>query len=160
VAGADKEEFKPLLRDGFHTFGLDDRWRLCVERFPGSDTRPEIMANLEHLLVQINEQMIPAEIWIDGSFLTEKLNPDDVDIVMIVTRATFEGLSTEQRLFLDDFSTVSMYDDLRIDNYGAVVDETDHGKGVYSYWRRQFGVSRGGEMKGILQVSVPFVVTQ
>jgi hypothetical protein len=97
-------------------------------------------------------------IWIDGSFMTKKLNPDDVDIALILSRSEFESLSTKQRLFFEHFRDTSFYDHLRIDNYGVVIDETDLGQWIYSYWLRQFGFSRKDEMKGILKVPVPLVV--
>ena len=158
MVGGDKEEFEPLLPVGFHSLDTDRRWRLCVEEFPTSDTRAVIMANLERLIATINSQGIVGNIWIDGSFMTKKLNPDDVDIALILSRSEFESLSTKQRLFFEHFRDTSFYDHLRIDNYGVVIDETDLGQWIYSYWLRQFGFSRKDEMKGILKVPVPLVV--
>jgi len=118
------------------------------------------MRNLEDKIADINQHAIPGEIWIDGSFLTEKLNPDDADIALLIARAAYQGLSFGQRRFFNDFRGTSLYDQFRIDNYGIVLDPTrpeDHW--MYAYWLRQFGFSRADEMKGILRVPVPFVVT-
>ena len=51
--------------------------RTCVDRFPQSITRPGIMVNLEYLIGLVNQKALNGEIWIDGSFLTEKLNTKD-----------------------------------------------------------------------------------
>jgi hypothetical protein len=73
MAGADKQDWRPLLPAGFHDLDQNALRRLCVERFPESVTRPQIMRNLEAAITQINQQAISGEIWIDGSILTEKL---------------------------------------------------------------------------------------
>jgi len=117
------------------------------------------MNNLESAISEINRQSIPGTIWIDGSFLTEKLNPDDADIALIVSRQSLVSLSVAQRDFFDNFSTTSYYDRYKIDNYGIVLDPSaafDHW--LYAYWLRQFGWSRDDKMKGILTVQVPFLV--
>jgi hypothetical protein len=117
------------------------------------------MANLENTISEINRQAIQGNVWIDGSFLTEKLNPDDADIALMVTRPVFQGLSRSQRQFFDDFSHTSRYPKYKIDNYGVVLDLNDaEGHWWSAYWLRQFGFSRGGELKGIVLVSVPFLV--
>jgi hypothetical protein len=84
VAGADKQEFPPLLAAGFHKTDLAGLRRLAVIRFPDSFTRPSIMTHLEQIVGRINSAAIAGEIWVDGSFLTEKLNPEDVDVLLVV----------------------------------------------------------------------------
>jgi hypothetical protein len=129
MAGANKDEWPPLLKAGFHEFDQVARRRLCVERFADSVTRPRIMQNLETKIIEINHQAIPGEIWIDGSFLTEKLNPDDADIALILSRASLLGLSPAQRGWFNAFRGTSLYDQYRIDNYGIILDPTqDEGR--------------------------------
>ena len=159
MAGANKEEFPPLLPAGFHRLDVNARRRLCVDHFGNSVTRPRIMSNLESTITAVNGQGIAGEIWIDGSFLTEKLNPDDADVALVLSPASLYALSPGQRQFFDNFSGQSLYDRYRIDNYAFVLDPNkveDHW--WYAYWLRQFGWSCGNEMKGIVSVSVPFVV--
>ena len=130
-----------------------------MERFPHSVTRPLILNNLEATIAGINQQGITGAIWIDGSFLTEKLNPDDADIALVLTSATLNALTPSQRRFFDHFRSTSLYDQFKIDNYGIAFDPSnDDGQWMYAYWLRQFGFSRSDEMKGILRVQVPFVV--
>lgn len=159
MAGADKEEFSPLLPAGFHCLDPTGRQRLCVERFPDSVTRPRIMRSVEAVIALINQQAISGEIWIDGSFLTEKLNPDDADIAFLIPGTVLRSLNAAQRSFFDSFCKTSYYEQFRIDNYGVAIDAgAPNGQWLYAYWLRQFGFSRAEEMKGILQIPVPFVV--
>jgi hypothetical protein len=118
------------------------------------------MKNLENTIVAINRQALRGEIWIDGSFLTEKLNPDDADIALVMSRVAYGSLTPSQRQFFNDFRGTSMYDQYRIDNYGIVLDlARPEDQWMLAYWLRQFGFSRASEMKGIVRVAVPFVVT-
>jgi hypothetical protein len=48
-----KQEFPPLLGEGFHQMSLADMEDLCVVRFPLSTTRADIMAGLELIVKQI-----------------------------------------------------------------------------------------------------------
>lgn len=159
MAGASKAEFKPLLPPGLHPHDLDGLRRLCVDRFPESITRPRIMQKLSDLVSLINRTSIPAKVWVDGSFLTEKLNPDDVDIVLVVDKLALLGCSDEARQFVEWFRNTRLYELYRCDNYFFVVDDSDpRSEYVYAYWLRQFGFSRGVEMKGLAVVSCPYVV--
>ena len=159
MAGADKPEFPPLLPAGFHNLDAAARQRICVDRFPASVTRTRILRNVESVVVEVNQQGIQGEIWVDGSFLTEKLNPDDADIAFVIPVPVFRSLTPAQRRYFDAFRQTSLYDQYRIDNYGIAVDGSDpKGQWLYAYWLRQFGFSRSSEMKGIIQIPVPFVV--
>jgi hypothetical protein len=159
VAESNKQEFIPLLSAGFHSLDGEGRKRICQSRFPDSVTRPRILQNLEALIDLINSQSITGEIWIDGSFLTEKLNPDDADLIWLISADTHKSLNADQKKFFDAFKSESYYERHRIDNYVAVFDPNDSAaQWLYAYWLRQFGFSRDDKMKGILQVKFPFLV--
>jgi hypothetical protein len=160
VAGVSKQEWPPLLRLGFHDLDAGSRRRICLDRFQESITRKGILANLESIIDLINRQAITGEIWIDGSFLTEKLNPDDVDLAFVISRAAHLGMNAGQQQFFDGLNDSRLYDQYRLDSYGITIDQgTDVGRYVHAYWLRQFGFSRSDQPKGIIRVSVPYVVT-
>lgn len=159
MAGATKEEFPPLLPAGFHQIDPVGRHRLCVDRFPASVTRPRIMKNIEAIVAQINQHGIQGDIWVDGSFLTEKLNPDDADVALVISADVLRTLDASQRGFFNTFKATSLYDAYRIDNYGVAIDSNNpSGEWLYAYWLRQFGFSRTDKPKGILKITVPFTV--
>lgn len=159
MAGADKIEYAPLLGAGLHNLSSDSRRRLCLERFPSSITRKKIYENVESLTATINSHAIKGIIWVDGSFLTEKLNPDDADILLLVGSDDYRHFSQPQRDFVERLSSQSLYDKYRLDNYVAVVGQDATGQYQYAYWLRQFGFGRDNRMKGILTITVPFLVT-
>jgi hypothetical protein len=80
---------------------LGDLTGMCVTKFPLSATRPKIMAGLEHVIAEVQKTGLEAEIWIDGSFLTEKVNPEDSDIVVRITGQAYSKATSAQLAILD-----------------------------------------------------------
>lgn len=154
-----KEEFLPLLSVGFHDFDVTALRRLCVERFPQSITRAKIMGGLENVLSLLQSNGLRGDLWIDGSFTTEKLNPDDVDIILVMDASDFRALSQEQADFFRKFARTSLKEQYRCDNYGMVRDENHpQNEWTLAYWLRQFGFSRSDTMKGLAVIKLPYLV--
>jgi hypothetical protein len=89
MAGALKPEFPPLLAPGRHAMARDELRVLCVTNplFSISKRRPDVMASLENLLNALSTESIRSEVWVDGSFLTQKIEPEDVDLVIVFQEA-------------------------------------------------------------------------
>lgn len=92
-----KPELPPLLSPGLHRMTMDELWRLCVGRFPNSSTRERLFEGFCNLKSVLVRAAISAEIWIDGSFLTEKIDADDVDFVMKLDGDIFCSWSSAQQ---------------------------------------------------------------
>ena len=116
------------------------------------------MANLRKILAEMQAQGMRGDVWVDGSFLTEKLNPDDVDIVLVVSGDEFLAMGPRSRTFFQWFSTTSLYDTHKCDNYGFVKDQAAESEYAYAFWLKQFGFSRGEDMKGLAVIKLPFLV--
>ena len=71
--------------------------RYCVDGFPLSKTRAKIMAGLAEVIERLSAYRVVGELWVDGSFLTEKINPGDVDIVLRVPSSVYDDGTSEQR---------------------------------------------------------------
>jgi hypothetical protein len=96
---------------------------------------------------------------VDGSFLTEKLNPEDADIILAISGAELRGLNAHQRQFFDWYRTSRLRHPYRCDNYGIVIEDgVPECEWLHAYWLRQFGFSRADEMKGLAVIKVPFLV--
>ena len=84
----DKLCFPPLLYPGFHAFDDESLRLLCVDAFPNSERRDMLYYNYMHLMADIrsiNKQFkCFVEVWIDGSFTTEKPEPDDIDMLLVI----------------------------------------------------------------------------
>lgn len=145
---------------------IEEVRRICVTDFPLSMRRGMIMASLELLLAELTAQGISADVWIDGSFLTGKQEPDDVDLVLSVASDVYDNGTLLQRQTLD--SIANQIVDLK-PNYHChafVYYEYPVGNPFYEvgvrareYWKKQFGFSRRKEIKGMPVVKIPIGTT-
>jgi hypothetical protein len=118
------------------------------------------MDGLEQVLTQVSETKLKAEAWIDGSFLTEKPEPDDSDLVVRVTGWDFALASPEQEAVVNWLNDADLKPGYFCDSYCFVEYESSHplagvGEWCRAYWIRQFGFSRETEMKGLAVVKLP-----
>src|SRR5688572_27438934 len=76
---------------------------MCVDAFPLSKNRERIMTGLEAVLQRLEEMAVVGDLWVDGSFLTEAIDPADVDVVLHVTPDFFDSATQGQRDFMNDW---------------------------------------------------------
>jgi hypothetical protein len=72
-------EYPPLLPIGRHQMSMADLRQLCVSEFPLSTTRDRIMSGFEEVVRKLDSVGIVGEVWVNGSFLTKKIDPNDID---------------------------------------------------------------------------------
>lgn len=92
-----KEEFTPLLSAGIHELSLEEIERIGVSDFPKSKRRKEIFDKAKFFLSELLELGVIDEIWADGSFLTEKQEPDDIDLVVFGNAGKLNALTGTAR---------------------------------------------------------------
>lgn len=158
-----KQEYPPLLPLGWHPMDMAALRRLCVGRFPMSITRPGIMDGFEVVVSQLNQSGLRMELWVNGSFVTEKLNPSDVDFLARaegphIDAATIAQKRVWQWLAQTDLKTPHKYDAYTLSEHpeGHVLGEFSEWR--RAYWLRQFGFSRGDDEKGLAVIRLPFVI--
>lgn len=158
MAAASKTEFPPLLGTGMHEMPLAHIRALCVEGFPLSTTRDGHMRGVEALCGSLSAALIPSHVWIDGSFLTQKIDPADVDLAVRLHFATLPNPSTEQIALIDRIQKKQF---AGCDSYVFIEYPQGHphhptGDMMHAYWQRQFGFTRGDQFKGVATVRTPF----
>lgn len=139
-----KPDFPGLLPEGLHPMALSGVRDLCVNGFPNSESRGNIMDSLEGMLQRLDDTGIPADIWIDGSFVTEKINPHDVDIVALIPGHVYNSGSTEIRETIEWVKSDDIYESHKVDGHvvpffpkdDPMRPVTDDG---IKYWLRVFG---------------------
>lgn len=153
------EESPPLLPAGFHEMTLADIRALCVgaKRFATSTARSGLMDSLDGLVGRLNRGKIAGELWVDGSFLTEEINPRDVDLSLRVGGPFYDAASARTRKLID--SVEFLRDTERIDGYVQMewpVGDPSYGLGQQNrdVWEKQWGRSRSGGAKGIAVVKL------
>lgn len=94
-----------------------------VNSFQGSQRRPVLYRHLEEFFAFLMTAGFPCELWVDGSLLTQKEEPDDLDLAVIIDRDAYDQLTDEQR---------QIWDRLAKEPYSAEVDS-------FAYVRRLRG---------------------
>lgn len=102
-----KTDYPPLLPEGFHPVTVERLRELCVDHamFKYAKERGRLFDNLLAVLDRVGQSGIPFEVWVDGSFLTQKLNPDDVDVVLRIHVDDWNQATNEQRVQIDWISS-------------------------------------------------------
>jgi hypothetical protein len=132
--------------------------QVCVTPFPLSTIRPTIFDGLMTFVQKLESAEVPGELWLDGSFLTEKINPKDVDVVLRVDGSVYNAGTPDQKEAID-WVIANQKLTLKCDSY--VFFEYPHGDPLhdegrwwYSYWHKQWGFSREIDPKGIAVLSL------
>ncbi len=110
-------DYPGLLPPGLHFKTLVNLRELCVTPFQRSSTRPNLMDSLESACKRLIDASLPIDLWVDGSFLTEKLDPRDVDLVARVPGHVYNSSSQAMRDALTWFTDDTRQDDLSLDDY-------------------------------------------
>jgi hypothetical protein len=157
-----KPEFPPLLERGFHIWTMPQVRAGLVKAFATSLTRRGIMDGLDRFVARLDDAGITGELWLDGSFLTEKIDPEDVDCLIRVSSDLYDGDSAK-RAVIDWASEVD-----RRETHSCDADkwvEYIEGHPLFGrsdsdreFWTEWFGKSRGGVPKGIVVVVLPTVM--
>lgn len=116
------------------------------------------MCNLKKMVDTLRDAGIEGSLWVDGSFLTKKIDPEDVDVALQVSSEFVSQATQEQQLALLRFAELRQTD-YRSDAYIFFVypegDARNHDvSDGRAFWLKHFGASRGGQGKGLAVVSL------
>ena len=131
---------------------------LCVGPFPLSKNRAQIMAGFERLLAKLAKEGIKAEIWIDGSFISKKLNPSDIDILVCADAETYDANSSVRHV-LDWLGKEDLKPKYFCDSYLQLDYPEGHKNRELSErtklsWRRWFHTDRSGNSRGLAAILI------
>jgi len=85
---------------------LEQFEEVFVLDFPNSSTRPKLFDNYLRFLYRMQDEIFPFfEQWIDGSFVTLKENPNDIDLVTFIDYRIWD-IKPEEKL--DEFWSFSL----------------------------------------------------
>ena len=95
-----KVEFPPLLGAGFHKLTAAELKAIALDKFSLSKSRATLWGNLSAKLDELKSLGLKCDVWVDGSFLTQKIDPDDVDLVIDIPINAFANLTSAQLDFV------------------------------------------------------------
>ena len=144
-------EHTPLFEPGFRDVPFDklneSLTKLLVSPFGGSRHRELLLTRLLALLTEVRGVCIFTEAWIDGSFVTDKEEPNDVDVLLWYN--TVSSVSPrELRVYRELKDSDLMMTHFRCDVYLA----KNGNDRLRMYWENWFGKDRIGSQKGIIRV--------
>jgi hypothetical protein len=152
------DEAAPLLPPGRHVMAWEQLQQITVDTFPDSMTRFRIWRGIRFIVERLEEAGIDAEIWVDGSFVTEKPDPADADMVFWVPFGQYQHGTHSQRDAIEWLSE-NLRGVLACDTYIAFHYPEEHpGRERMAerqeYWQALFGTGRLGTPKGIAVVHI------
>jgi len=143
-----------LNDDGFLPSGIWDctlaelRERFGI--FSGSDQRPRLFARLDDLFQTMQRSGLFEALLVDGSFVTAKPAPNDIDLVAVL----LPGHNFERDLPMSEYALVSRAMLRR--RYGFDVVIAEKGNALYKTYVEFFSRVRDipGASKGMLRLSL------
>ncbi|WP_157421832.1 hypothetical protein [Acidovorax sp. Root219] len=149
-----KVDAPPLLPAGIHhltSFALKE---LAVDAFPADTRRGELLGKFLAWREALRSLGVGGIAWIDGSFLTSKIGPDDIDLIFWSPSFISPLNSNQERLLaslLDKAACRALFD---LDVYceSPPPHMVMHRE---AYWKGLFGFGHDGRTaKGIAEVVI------
>jgi hypothetical protein len=155
-----KDECPPLLQAGLHKMSADELKAIVVDAFPLSKGRAELWENFLALVDQLRQAHLSGQIWVDGSFLTEKIEPRDVDFVFDVPIQEIENANPTQLALLEKLAKRGFRVPEKLHSFIMHTAPAAHTKfseseRLHTQWKKDFGLSYvKKEPKGIAVIEV------
>ena len=147
-----QRDFPPLLDPGFHDLDLKQVEDLCVTQFSNNDRRGKIWERFNAFLNQLRSTGLDYELWLDGSFLTEKDTPADIDAVVFYDPIAVNLLPANHRATLGRLFTDRQVTKLRYLTDAFFIPNVDPNDRMY--WRGCFGFDRHDNPKGFVRFNL------
>lgn len=130
---------RPLHAPGFHEILPSQIAHLFLDPMPLSHRRPMLIAGLLHFLNDLAATKVKCEVWIDGSFTTDKLEPNDVDVLACGPPNLQANLSADElNRFHQLIVNSGSMERYQCDVYSAETPDIV----IMAYWRGWFGFMR------------------
>ena len=105
------------------------------------------------MVQKLEAEGLEADLWVNGSFLTKKIDPEDADIALRISEAALVGAMPNQKAALDWFSTAQTKQYFHCHCFMFCEVPAGHswhpGFDIRQYWIDEYGKSRRNEPKGI-----------
>lgn len=157
------------LPPGRYEIAFDDAKSFFVDAFPDSETRLKNWNSFyAYIQIIISTGLDEFKLWVDGSFVTKKLNPRDIDCVVYVKASLVNSLSLEAQERLakylipqnrsmhefnknlyctDSYILLDIEDSPNFPNHDFIMEKK-------KYWDDLWGHDRQGNAKGYIILSV------
>lgn len=145
--------YNPKLSPGIHAKDLQELFDLAVKDYPEGGRRETLWKGF----LVLYRRMLAAdlhglELWVDGSFLTDKPEPSDIDCVLWVPEEHIDQCTDDQYQKLIELKDVAAIRGKYLTHlHIAPAGDRDN----IEYWERWFGQGRRpGESKGFVRIEL------
>ena len=128
-----------------------------VTAFPLSAARFSIYTGLLEYIQALGDVLMQVgykgswRLWINGSFTTNKLNPNDVDVLSLLDD---EAVLHQHKNWFEPLFGQNAFQTYQTDAYFLLNTNTAQAQELASYWTDQFGTDRNGAKKGIIELLI------
>lgn len=139
-----------LLPAGVHVCAMAD----IEDVFCENDARKEIWDAFEGFLNWVTTMPGPVSLLVDGSFVTDKAAPSDIDVVVDITDCSHQDQNTWLGAFHRDHEQIK--GQFRTDFYPFIVGQRSDFTAFFQYIRVEEALMRGAPddtRKGILRLT-------
>lgn len=144
-------DHSPLLSPGVHDIAESELTNHFLSEFPSSRTRQTLITGLKKFIKSLRSYGVDFELWIDGSFTTVKIDPNDIDIVIFFSEHDLNNMSDPAKIDLKGLVDRHM----ARQNFGCdVLVAIKEDQNQRSYWRGWYGFDRNENPKGIARIVV------
>ena len=150
-AQVSKPDSPPLLPAGKHHLSLAELEELAVVPFSSEGPRSALFNDLTSLVQRLSTFGIKCELWVDGSFLTEKPDPADIDLTIVIGRVDFDLMPSAMKNQVIMLCSKSHPLNASLDCY--IVDNGDQSR--LAYWDIMWGSDRDNAPKGYIVLDIP-----
>ena len=144
-------EFEPLLEPGIHDFTKETLEQHFVYAFALQGRRKYLFERFGFLLEKVEEVGMAFEVWVNGSFVTKKEEPDDIDIAFFFDPNQLPTLPPEKFALFNEVRNIEL-SKYRYNCDVRFVPNNDMNN--RSYWRGWFGYTRSEKVKGFARISI------
>ena len=141
----------PLFPPGLHPVSEAELAAKLVHPFVGSRTRRALLDGLQAFFIGLRSADVAFEVWLDGSFCTNKFDPNDIDLVVFADPDALNRLDPARQTLLSGL----------LDRTNArrqfgcdVLFASSNDPIMRSYWRGWYGFDRSEQPKGIICLTV------
>lgn len=146
------------LDPGLHPMSVVEIEHNFVSSFPHSSTRPTIIDGFKRHQSEISAIAVSYDQLIDGSFVTNKNDPGDIDTVCFIDGDFVDALPAHQQqalrlLFLGPATKATHHCDAYFcPSFPETHKNYAHFRAQRKYWMGEFGYDRSDKPKGIVSV--------
>jgi hypothetical protein len=141
----------PILPPGIHDVDPSELDNHFLSAFGASTTRSALIDGFRRYIKALKKYAVRFEIWLDGSFVTSKEDPNDIDLVVFAAASELNALPLDaQHRLRGLFDRPSCRKAFGCDVLFSVAENEN----MRSYWRGWYGYDRNEQPKGIARITL------